>query len=97
MRDERNPRLQKLPKVRWRIEVIRSERERGSGLHFSFCINTIIGLIFHFAFFLCSRMGFLAGRQAQLCWERTSRKFQDVPTKRTALGLLTLRRGPTDT
>ena len=50
-----------------------------------------------FAFLLCSRMGFLAGRQAQLCWERTSRKFQDVPTKRTALGLLTLRRGPTDT
>lgn len=35
-------------KVRERIEVICSERKRGNWLHFSFCMNSIVGLIFHF-------------------------------------------------
>ena len=66
MRDECNPRLQKLPKVRWRIEVIRSERETGSGLHFSFCINTIIGLIFHFTLWACRKVHTANGKPSRL-------------------------------
>lgn len=66
MRDERNSCLQKLPKVRWTIEVICSERERGSGLHFSFCINAIIGLIFHFTLWARRKVRTASGKPSRL-------------------------------